>query len=880
MSNEKKIVNISVRNLRATGDGTVIVCDNSDYVLHFDFDSEWDDKKAKTARINYNGTKCIDLPLLGNKVEIERTPVAWQLQIGAYADNIKTTTPAIFNCDFSILSSNPIHEEIPEDTYNKIMALINAIDDAIIDVSVLPLEDINTNALYRRGGSIFHYYNGAWMGIGSGGGSGGSGADGITPMLKINKDNYWCVSYDNGKNWVSLNVKATGADGKDGVDGKDGADGLTPYIKYGYWWIGDTNTYVKAEAVDGADGKDGVDGITPEFKVENGELKVSYDNGDTWSTLGYIKGADGKDGKDGVDGITPKLKIGEDNYWYASYDNGTTWVSLNVKATGDTFTMSDIDDELDNELPEGRVYNEELHVVLKDMDRVYAERSTNDGGGVSPLYYISANSAAERLFSPIGYTNFDEMCADMEWDTTNVKDDYYTTRVVNNVTEYYPKLASIVKRTRDDNVRTNNPVDSTDAVPYGYFKKYTFENPNVSNYQVVRKGSNGQLFSTAVADTLTTKGTFVQRDSVGCVRGETKENNADKTAIEGTTLVNVTYLNSKLSPIEAIAKGRSAGYVFKTVSHLNWWLEQSGNKEKLVTGDNLYITATDVPDYWWDGTQPQELETQKVDLSEYAKTEDIPSLDGYAKTEDIKISGTVSKAIGGISVGKTYNDADLTTVLKDMLFPYVAPSGVSFGIYTSSDTLISGTYEYGKTLTATKAKFTFTKGSKDITYVKIGTTSGGNDLYEGSSVTSGSFITLTKSVGFNGTTNKTIYYTISDGTTPISNSVPISYAYYNYVAVTKTTTAPASHSDASNIGTNTEKEIKTVDNSYVWFLMPNQNRDLIQQWKSGAWNNMTTTYVGTVAFKTTTGVNAAYHAYRTAELMKDTANYRIIKGEN
>ena len=55
-----------------------------------------------------------------------------------------------------------------------------------------------------------------------------------------------------------------GADGKDGVDGKDGEkgdkgeqgiqgvagkdgkDGDTPYIKEGFWWIGDTNTHTSA----------------------------------------------------------------------------------------------------------------------------------------------------------------------------------------------------------------------------------------------------------------------------------------------------------------------------------------------------------------------------------------------------------------------------------------------------------------------------------------------------------------------------------------------------------------------------------------------------------------------------------------------------------
>ena len=30
-----------------------------------------------------------------------------------------------------------------------------------------------------------------------------------------------------------------------------GADGLTPYIKDGYWWIGEENTNVKAEGKDG-----------------------------------------------------------------------------------------------------------------------------------------------------------------------------------------------------------------------------------------------------------------------------------------------------------------------------------------------------------------------------------------------------------------------------------------------------------------------------------------------------------------------------------------------------------------------------------------------------------------------------------------------------
>lgn len=123
------------------------------------------------------------------------------------------------------------------------------------------------------------------------------GADGNTPQLRINAENYWEVSYDNGSTWTSLQVKATGADGKDGVDGKDGING--------------TNGVDGTNGINGTNGTDGKNGT----------------NG--------TNGKDGKDGKDGVDGITPKLQINaETNIWEVSYDNGTTWTSLEISATG------------------------------------------------------------------------------------------------------------------------------------------------------------------------------------------------------------------------------------------------------------------------------------------------------------------------------------------------------------------------------------------------------------------------------------------------------------------------------------------------------------------------------------------------------------------
>ena len=71
---------------------------------------------------------------------------------------------------------------------------------------------------------------------------------------------------------------------------------------------------------------------------------------------------------------------------------------------------------------------------------------------------------------------------------------------------------------------------------------------------------------------------------------------------------------------KAIAEGKATGYVFDTVEDMNAWV--GTNSSILKLGDNLYIRAVNVPDYWWDGEKAQQLETQKVDLSEYVKNTD------------------------------------------------------------------------------------------------------------------------------------------------------------------------------------------------------------------------------------------------------------------
>ena len=106
----------------------------------------------------------------------------------------------------------------------------------------------------------------------------------------------------------TLSDEGSAAPGRDGSDGSDGTDGLTPHIgSNGNWWIGSTDTGIKATGSDGKDGQNGVDGQDGKDGVgianieinENGELVVTLTDG-TEKNLGKVTGADGV----GISGVS------------------------------------------------------------------------------------------------------------------------------------------------------------------------------------------------------------------------------------------------------------------------------------------------------------------------------------------------------------------------------------------------------------------------------------------------------------------------------------------------------------------------------------------------------------------------------------------------
>lgn len=98
-----------VANYSKRGGG--VVCGNSDYVVEFVFDSEWDAYETKTARFIWND-KFLDVEFNGTTCPMPAVHRADVVKVGVYAGDLCTTTPAVIPCQRSVLCGADIpHDE-------------------------------------------------------------------------------------------------------------------------------------------------------------------------------------------------------------------------------------------------------------------------------------------------------------------------------------------------------------------------------------------------------------------------------------------------------------------------------------------------------------------------------------------------------------------------------------------------------------------------------------------------------------------------------------------------------------------------------------------------------------------------------------------------
>lgn len=128
----ERIIKVSVKNKIAKApDDALYICGNSDFVLAFDFDDEWDDYPHKTARFIYNGT-FTDVVFSGSQCGIPIIANTHNIKVGVYAGNLSTTTPALISASKSILCDNPPPADPLPDVYNQLMAKLNELSEKAV----------------------------------------------------------------------------------------------------------------------------------------------------------------------------------------------------------------------------------------------------------------------------------------------------------------------------------------------------------------------------------------------------------------------------------------------------------------------------------------------------------------------------------------------------------------------------------------------------------------------------------------------------------------------------------------------------------------------------------------------------------------------------
>ena len=260
-------VPIKVVNKRATctDKNLKIVCGNTDYIAVFDFDDEWSAYATKTARIKH-GAKYYDKIFTGNRCPLPAVNDTIAIEIGVYAGNLHTTTPAYIDAERSILCGGGLPDDPLEDVYTQILEELSDHEERITELEA------------------------------GGGGGGGTSTIAWKPTVDAQGNISWTrTSSETAPETQNIKGEA-GSDGSDGVDGVDGKSAYEIAVEQGF-----AGTEIEwLASLHGADGIDGVDGYTPVKGVD-------YFDGQN--------GRDGTDGENGQDGYTP---VRGTDYWTAA----------------------------------------------------------------------------------------------------------------------------------------------------------------------------------------------------------------------------------------------------------------------------------------------------------------------------------------------------------------------------------------------------------------------------------------------------------------------------------------------------------------------------------------------------------------------------------
>lgn len=114
-------INITVAHKVAVSDTQSIVCDNSDYMVHWTLDEEWGAYDTKTMRTIYMDGTYTDTVFSGDTIALPVCTVPGAVQIGLFAGNIRTSRVAILRALPSVRSAAGAPDDPTPDVYDQLM---------------------------------------------------------------------------------------------------------------------------------------------------------------------------------------------------------------------------------------------------------------------------------------------------------------------------------------------------------------------------------------------------------------------------------------------------------------------------------------------------------------------------------------------------------------------------------------------------------------------------------------------------------------------------------------------------------------------------------------------------------------------------------------
>ena len=274
-------------------------------------------------------------------------------------------------------------------------------NDYISDVSTVEENgrEIGYKITFNKRGVVIIYH----------GDTGDTGSSGITPIIGVKQDTdglfYWTQKIGEAEATWILDTKGNKvlAVGKDGVNGQTpyigtngnwwigttdtgikaqgeqgpaGNDGQTPHIgTNGNWWIGTTDTGIKAQGEQGPAGKDG---ITPQLEIKDGRWRLSVDNGKNWTDLGPAKGDSGDTGAQG-----PAGKDGDSFFKSVVLENGYVTITLNDSDIDPTVFKIPMYSNISFTLTEG--YDIRINSATKNIQLNYILAGGSENASVKAL---------------------------------------------------------------------------------------------------------------------------------------------------------------------------------------------------------------------------------------------------------------------------------------------------------------------------------------------------------------------------------------------------------------------------------------------------------------------------------------------------------------